>query len=72
MTHPTTLNGNQRMANAILEHQGTTLRDLLSELHGAGMSYEQIAKRLHSETDGVVSLSYQTVKRWLDDLKVSA
>lgn len=69
MTHTHRLSSNQRMANAVLIglDEPTTLRDFLADRSSRGYGYETIAKELHTLTDGSVSLSYMTVKRWLAD-----
>jgi len=60
------------MANAILESLGepVSLQDYLTTTHGRGLGYEAIGKDLHSITDGVISISYMTVKRWLIDFGI--
>jgi hypothetical protein len=68
MAQVSDLRGNQRMADAVLRVQGTTLIDFLTEFNHAG--YEEIAKQLHSKTDGVVSISHATVKRWCEALGI--
>lgn len=64
---------NQRMAHTILAASAnpSTLEGFLSDRFARGYSYEQIAKELHSETEGAVSVSYATVKRWLADFGLS-
>lgn len=54
-----------RHADVILQGSGTTLRDFLAEQHDAGRTYEEIAQELYASTDRVISVSYQTIKRWL-------
>lgn len=54
----------QRMAEAVL---GTDLKGYLEDAYQQGLSYEAIARALHSDTDGKVSISYGTVKRWLNE-----
>lgn len=63
------LSSNQRMANAVLTglDEPTTLQAYLAAATNRGLGYEAIAKDLHTVTDGAVSLSYTTVKRWLID-----
>lgn len=57
------------MANAVLTGlpEPTTLLAFLADRAARGTSYEAIAKELHAVTDGSVSISYMTVKRWLAD-----
>lgn len=57
------------MANAILAGlpEPTSLEGFLKDRTARGYGYEAIAKDLHTITNGAVSLSYMTVKRWLDD-----
>lgn len=66
------LSSNQRMANAVLAGatSPTTLEDFLAVRFNAGLGYEAIAKALHSATNGAVSISYMTVKRWLADFEL--
>lgn len=63
------LSGNQRMADAVLAGlpEPTTLEGFLKDRSTRGYGYEAIAKDLHTLTNGAVSLSYTTVKRWLTD-----
>lgn len=61
----------QRMADRILGDHGHTLRSFLEEHHGQGLGYEAIARALDKATDGGVTISYQTVKRWLADLGIT-
>lgn len=69
MAHTHQLSSNQRMAHAVLAGlaEPTTLEAFLTDRWSRGLSYEAIAKDLHSLTNGAVSLSYITVKRWLID-----
>ena len=67
MSQTAHLTANQRMADAVLQTKGTTLETFLADHYRKGLSYEIIGRELHVETDGVVSPSYQTVKRWLKD-----
>ncbi len=63
------LTSTQRMADAVLKgHDTDGLYEYLSELHTAGLSLEAIARELHVKTDGVVSISFKTVSRWLENL----
>lgn len=69
MAHMHRLSSNQRMANAVLTSlpDSKSLEEFLTDRSTRGIGYEAIAKELHAMTDGVVSLSYMTVKRWLAD-----
>lgn len=56
------------MADAILhDRQNTSLRDFLADQRSQGRTYEAIAQELYAVTDRAVSVSYQTIKRWLED-----
>lgn len=66
MTQPS-LTETQRVADLLLEKQGSNLRDWLAEQRKSGGGYELIARELYLATSGEVSVSYQTVKRWLID-----
>ncbi len=68
MTQTPHLTANQRMADAVLKGKGTTLENFLADRYKQGLSYETIGRDLHVFTDGVVSPSYQTIRRWLLDL----
>lgn len=61
------LDSKQRMADALLRDRDTSLRVFLEEHRGAGATYEAIAQELYAFTDRAVSVSYQTIKRWLVD-----
>lgn len=63
------LSSTQRMANAVLTGlpEPASLEEFLKDRSVRGLGYEAIAKDLHSATNGAVSLSYITVKRWLID-----
>ena len=65
-----TLNSQQRMVDALLQGQSTSLRDFLTEHRGRGATYEAIAQELYAVTDKTVSVSYQTIKRWLDEFGI--
>ena len=60
------------MADAVLAAapEPTTLEDFLRGCIDAGLGYEATAKELHSATNGTVSVSYMTVKRWLADFQL--
>lgn len=55
------------MADALLQQQGTTLEEFLGLHRRAGGTYEFIAQELYATTERAVSVSYQTIKRWLAD-----
>lgn len=68
MAQPPVLKPQQRVVDLLLEQQGSNLRDWLAERREERDSYETIARKLWSLTDGEVSVSYTTIKRWLVDL----
>jgi hypothetical protein len=70
MSHPTT--GSQRLADLLLQQNGRTLGEYLTEKRARGLSYERIARDLQADTDNEVVVSYTTVKRWFEDLEVVA
>lgn len=58
----------QRTAERILQQrEGVSLRDFLANARSAGGTYESISQELYATTDRAVSVSYQTIKRWLSD-----
>jgi hypothetical protein len=63
MPHPST--GTQRLADLLLQPDG--LKHYLETHRTQGDSFETIARSLYADTDGQVSITYTTVKRWLDD-----
>lgn len=63
-----TYDSQQRMADALLRSQETTLADFLSTQVGLGRSLEHIAQELYATTDRAVQVSYGTIRRWLLDL----
>lgn len=68
MADPSPLNSQQKMADAILRDRlDTTLGAFLEAHRTQGLTYEAIAQELYASTDRAVSVSYQTIKRWLDD-----
>lgn len=46
---------------------GVTLAEFLRD-HRQHGGYEYIARELYRHTDGAIAVSYQTVKRWLQQL----
>lgn len=69
MAHTHQLSSPQRMADALLAKSpdASTLEVFLARRVALGYGYEAIAKDLHTVTNGAVSISYMTVKRWLKD-----
>ncbi len=62
------LDSKQRMADVLLkDRQDTSLHDFLAAQRSGGATYEEIAQELYAVTDRAVSVSYQTIKRWLTD-----
>jgi len=61
------LTSNQKMADALLKESETDLQSFLSDSRARQLSYEDTAKELYLKTNGVVSVGYQTIKRWLQD-----
>ena len=64
----------QRVADLILrERRGESLVEFLTNLRrdpDSPATYEQIGRELYIVTDGEVSVSYQTIKRWLIEFGV--
>lgn len=59
--------------NALLEaSQDTTLKDFLTDRRSQAISYERIARDLHDLTDGTVSVTGETIRRWINDLEAVA
>lgn len=63
---PSEMTTTQRIADALFRTQGTTLGIVLLDARDADWSYERIAKHLSDRTDGDVSVSWRTVKAWID------
>ncbi len=61
------LTSQQRMVDVLLQDQGSSLREFLTEHRGRGATYEAIAQELYAVTEKAVSVSYQTIRRWLID-----
>jgi hypothetical protein len=58
----------QRAADTIVQAKtGKSLDEWLREQVAPDVSYETIARRLFAVTDEAVTVSYSTVKRWLDE-----
>lgn len=72
MTQNVSLSSAQKMANALLEAAGSNLKDFLADARSRRLSYEDTAKELYVRTDGAVSVTYQTIKRWLADLELES
>ena len=66
MAQPRT--GSQRLADLLLQPDG--LRFYLADKRHRGASLERIARDLHDDTKGQVSITFRTVRRWLDDLDI--
>jgi hypothetical protein len=54
----------QRIADALLRTQGTSLREYLDERRDSGESFERIARDLASRTDGDIDVSSTTLRNW--------
>ena len=67
------LTSQARTTSALLEanHQ-TTLAEFLGDQREQGRSYERIAKELHILTDGVVSVTRETIRNWINELEAVA
>jgi hypothetical protein len=52
-------------ADAVLQTKGQTLRDWLSDQLDDGAGTRLIASRMHVATDGIVSPTHETVRRWI-------
>lgn len=65
------LTANQRVADLILrDSRGESLEEFLTRLRNDPddrASYDVIGRELYLATNGEISISYQTVKRWLED-----
>lgn len=59
-----------RLAQLILERKDIDLDDWLAEQRNAGHSLEQIARDLYVMTDLEVSVTLQTIGRWLEDRNI--
>jgi hypothetical protein len=65
---------NQRgIVSAFLESKhATTLERFLTEKREQNASHETIARDLHVLTNGTVSVSGETIRRWINDLEAVA
>jgi hypothetical protein len=52
--------------DAVLRVQGYNLRDYLADQVDEKVSHRRIAEQLADKTDGFVTVSYETVRRWCD------
>lgn len=61
-------------ADALLKAKGTTLHDWLTEQLEGGASTRVMASRLHAATDGAITPTHETIRRWLAyyDLEAAA
>jgi hypothetical protein len=63
----------QGVVGALLEAKyDTTLKTFLIDSRSQELSYNRIARDLHDLTDGDVSVTGETIRRWINDLEVSA
>jgi hypothetical protein len=58
------------MADALLRSSGSDLKSFLSDARSRNISYEDTAKELYLKTEGAVSVTYQTIKRWLVEFEL--
>lgn len=65
MTPTPSLSPQQRVVDLLLEREGSNLYDWLAARRAEGNSYETIAKKIWTLTDGEVDITYTTVRRWL-------
>ena len=62
-----------KYADALLEAKyDTTLADFLNDHRGQGDSFDRIARDLHDFTNGLISVTGNTIRNWINDLQVSA
>ena len=54
----------QRIADALLRTQGTTLEIELLDARDRGESFERIARNLAARTDGAIDVASGTVRNW--------
>ncbi len=59
----------QRVADALLRTQGTTLAIVVLDADDAGKSAHSIARELHERTDGAVDVTAQAVRNWVDQFR---
>lgn len=55
----------------LLRERNTTLEEFLRDRQSRGLGYEAIARDIHIATDQEISVSYQTIKRWLAELEIT-
>ena len=66
------LTATARVVDLLLRDKGSTLEGWMSDQRSVGDSYETIAKKVYVLTSGEVDVTYQTIKRWVKDLQVTA
>ncbi len=59
-------------ASRLFAAKDLDLDSWLTEHRSAGLSYERIAVALHTETGGLINVSYRAVARWLATLEAAA
>jgi hypothetical protein len=67
------LTSHAKTVDALLDAKyGTTLSEFLTSHRDGGHSYERIARELHDKTEGTVSVTWVTVRNWINDLEAVA
>lgn len=57
----------RRAADAVLRHsQGTTLEAFVADRRARGTPWEVISKELYATTEGSVSVTERTLRRWFE------
>jgi hypothetical protein len=57
-----------RTVDALLEAKGESLQALLDKRHTEGLSYRGIARQLFTLTGGVVDVTPETIRNWINSL----
>lgn len=61
----------QRVADALLRTQGTTLAIFILDQADEGVPGEVIARKLSDRTDGAVDVTGQAVRNWIKDFRAT-
>ena len=59
-----------RIAQLILERKDIDIRTWLTDKRETGSSFDDIAHQIYVLTDQEISVTYQTIRRWLVDLGI--
>ena len=69
VTPPLSRTHRQRRLNSLLWSHGSTLDSFLTTQRETGATYRQIADKITSLSDGVITVSHETVRAWCRELE---